>query len=690
MTRSTLRNITRTATIAALAGAALPAAAGNFNWSSAQGNWSDHANWAGPVGLTPGFSDIAIVSGNNAWVNLTGSTVVGGLSIMSEGTVSQWNINAQAPESLLVHGTLAITDDGAINVRDAANALNDLDVDALLLSGGGRIYTTDGTTQIDEAATITNNSVIWGTGVVEMNSTTGDLNLTDGTLLADGAGSSTDLLTIRRSANSTSVLDWTSPDANLRAWYDADLHIQIPVQGAFGGAMNISGSSRITIDHAWIGQAGATVSFWSDGSDTPLLTGAPADIYGTVSVLDRAAIDVPLLALRDQVNIDDGHLTLTNNVILDTADFNGINGPSSVYFFDAGTTTITGGGTTWINMDGGIFDLDGPGNRTVNITAGSTLYIANTSLDGDDYFDGTLNVDGEAVFSAFNAESFNSTGTVTVGPDGHINGRELVNTEPGELIFNGGSTATAGFRNEGDMTVNAVATIAALNNHAIFDSNSTTTLDADLTVDADILARNGASFAGDSTLRVAPGASLDFDPNATVNVDVHSDGDLTIADNIISFNPLVSEGTMKSLDLTENASMKVEFVNDTADHYNVTGDVVIKGELIVWSVGNEWQPAFGDSATVISAANVTGEFSFVDDSALGDCYRAFVSYEADRVNVTILNAADVNQDGIVSPADFTAWLFFFDNDDMRGDVNKDGTLSPADFTKWLQLFNQGC
>ena len=57
--------------------------------------------------------------------------------------------------------------------------------------------------------------------------------------------------------------------------------------------------------------------------------------------------------------------------------------------------------------------------------------------------------------------------------------------------------------------------------------------------------------------------------------------------------------------------------------------------------------------------------------------------------------ADVNNDGVASPADFTAWLACF-NDPMsapycdRADVNASGSVDPADFTAWLAAFSAGC
>ena len=58
-------------------------------------------------------------------------------------------------------------------------------------------------------------------------------------------------------------------------------------------------------------------------------------------------------------------------------------------------------------------------------------------------------------------------------------------------------------------------------------------------------------------------------------------------------------------------------------------------------------------------------------------------------------AADVNADGVASPADFTAWLGCFNDPASapfcgNADVNASGTIDPADFTAWLAAFNAGC
>lgn len=50
--------------------------------------------------------------------------------------------------------------------------------------------------------------------------------------------------------------------------------------------------------------------------------------------------------------------------------------------------------------------------------------------------------------------------------------------------------------------------------------------------------------------------------------------------------------------------------------------------------------------------------------------------------------ADTNHDGVVTPADFTAWINAFNNNAPECDQNCDGACTPADFTAWIANYNQ--
>ena len=51
--------------------------------------------------------------------------------------------------------------------------------------------------------------------------------------------------------------------------------------------------------------------------------------------------------------------------------------------------------------------------------------------------------------------------------------------------------------------------------------------------------------------------------------------------------------------------------------------------------------------------------------------------------------ADVNNDGVVTPADFSAWVAAFNTQSYRADQNFDGVVTPADFSAWVANFNLG-
>ncbi|HED52859.1 MAG TPA: hypothetical protein ENJ00_01485 [Phycisphaerales bacterium] len=51
---------------------------------------------------------------------------------------------------------------------------------------------------------------------------------------------------------------------------------------------------------------------------------------------------------------------------------------------------------------------------------------------------------------------------------------------------------------------------------------------------------------------------------------------------------------------------------------------------------------------------------------------------------------DVNFDGMVTAADFTAWVVAFNNGLLPCDQNGDGMCDPADFNAWIANFNIGC
>ena len=52
--------------------------------------------------------------------------------------------------------------------------------------------------------------------------------------------------------------------------------------------------------------------------------------------------------------------------------------------------------------------------------------------------------------------------------------------------------------------------------------------------------------------------------------------------------------------------------------------------------------------------------------------------------------ADTNGDGVLSPADFSAWVAAFNTMAPACDQNSDGACTPADFSAWVANYNAGC
>ncbi len=66
----------------------------------------------------------------------------------------------------------------------------------------------------------------------------------------------------------------------------------------------------------------------------------------------------------------------------------------------------------------------------------------------------------------------------------------------------------------------------------------------------------------------------------------------------------------------------------------------------------------------------------------------YVAYYEERFETACV--ADVNADGMLSPADFSAWVSAFNAMAPECDQNADGTCSPADFSAWVGNYNAGC
>jgi glucose/arabinose dehydrogenase len=115
-------------------------------------------------------------------------------------------------------------------------------------------------------------------------------------------------------------------------------------------------------------------------------------------------------------------------------------------------------------------------------------------------------------------------------------------------------------------------------------------------------------------------------------------------------------------------------------------------------------PANGNSVVAVADQGF-GVSAFAQDSQgeiyvldlFGGTIEKFVSMSAvDSDGDTIPDACetvclpDVNGDGMLSPADFSAWVAAFNAGASECDQNGDSACTPADFSAWVANYNAGC
>jgi hypothetical protein len=446
-----LRNTTVFALLAA-AGSAAPA--GNFAWTGGSGLWSDASKWTGPAGLYPSvIADSASVAGNLYSVTLDQNISIGSLNVISGGAVYT------SGHSLFVNGDVLVANIGSsLSVSDTP-ALRDLDLDTLSINTGV-VALYGGLLQADEAISIQGSGGILGTGTIEMNSTTGNLVVGDGTIWAvDGSGPS-DLLLIRRTESSTSRLDWTSADSTMTVSGAKTLENQLPYSGSLGGDIRVfadDGTATYRSANAIVAGANSSIRLRGLAANSTARIEAPVlDSHGEVRVSSYGVIDAPLIALRGTATLQaDGVLSLpADAMIFDSLLVSPDGEGGAIQMGRAGSSLSVIGGATVISLGaGGEFDLDGAGDKVVNIAAGSSLVLDVEKVDIGNFelFSGTLNIDGLLHVEAFGPDdSWASNGEINLD-GGEITGRAIVNDgliagrgEVNATVLNNGEIAAQG------------------------------------------------------------------------------------------------------------------------------------------------------------------------------------------------------------------------------------------------------
>jgi outer membrane protein assembly factor BamB len=98
----------------------------------------------------------------------------------------------------------------------------------------------------------------------------------------------------------------------------------------------------------------------------------------------------------------------------------------------------------------------------------------------------------------------------------------------------------------------------------------------------------------------------------------------------------------------------------------------------------------GMDRDVLVVSGAAGELRRIDPVTGEVLGSSTVPGAATGVAVTAECRADMNNDGLLNVADFTAYLSAFAAEDPRADINDDSRLNVADFSAFLQAYAIGC
>ena len=146
-----------------------------------------------------------------------------------------------------------------------------------------------------------------------------------------------------------------------------------------------------------------------------------------------------------------------------------------------------------------------------------------------------------------------------------------------------------------------------------------------------------------------------------------------------------------NLTMTPTSNVDIEIAGTGAANADrITGDriIALDGKLNVSRI-NGYGANNGDVWTIISGSSVTGTFSDVTlpTPTNGSSFR--VDYFPNRVNISVICYADINQDGGVDGADVQVFFDLWEAGDFLADVNNDGGVDGADVGDFFRFWEAG-
>ncbi|MCA9273536.1 MAG: hypothetical protein KDA31_10850 [Phycisphaerales bacterium] len=134
---------------------------------------------------------------------------------------------------------------------------------------------------------------------------------------------------------------------------------------------------------------------------------------------------------------------------------------------------------------------------------------------------------------------------------------------------------------------------------------------------------------------------------------------------------------------------------DPAVFYTVPDDPMTTGVDAGSGGGDAFDIAWAIDPITGAPANLPG-FHFIRITSAVDFSSTIFGENSPEIDAVadvrpiVTCLADVNNDGMLSPADFSAWVSAFNAGSPAADQNRDGHVTPADFSAWVANYNAGC
>ncbi|MCA9236751.1 MAG: hypothetical protein KDA44_14850, partial [Planctomycetales bacterium] len=496
-------------------------------WIGGNVDWVDGgsaANWS-PAD-EPDSDDDAVFNTANS-VSLGSDNVINGLTLSG-------NIDLFTQTHFLdVNGDITLSGAGTtLNVggNNLAAPANGLDAENITINSGASMNV--GGTRVDYVAAvgegifdINAGGTLYGNGTIDNNdgiSTPTAVLINDGTIsvgnystgiiIIGGTPTARTLAITAADVDARVDLDGTGGGGVVNVFRNQTLDIDVTLNDAFSGDMNLFQESTIDVADSWTLDSGSidVDNGFVPGTTIPFQPAIPAGVAyirggtlvqtgGTINVIDSDGT----LQFDASLNMNGGNLVNNGTVV-----FNALSTIQAGANFSMPTSasSITVSDGIEVNIDQPNFDADGTGSNTNVITIGAGAILdLDLGVGADEGLSGRINLNGGELDVTTNSGTWaiDGVGDVFVGANtgvSQINGDPV--TFSGSTVVNvaGGST----------LDVNAANTWNS-GGSAVIAANGALQLDGTTTFNG------GGGFTGGGTLRI--GGSSTVAANTTIAVD---------------------------------------------------------------------------------------------------------------------------------------------------------------------------